>query len=231
MKLRSNEFKGLNKLRPVMMDLNILPNTNSGLFTWPGDDLQHRQNEWLIHLKPGQIQELEPAAQHYLRLGRDIGSIKKRFPPTDFLRTSRKTKQKLLHGIGVGVLRRLPIAQYTSKTAARIFCGIGVHLGCARSQNAARHILGHVRDIGANPNDPSVRIYQTNARQIFHTQSTDIVALMCLKDAKEDGDSLLVSAETIYDEVHSKSSDLLSYFFNLIATDRRGEIPKCMAPL
>ena len=150
------------------MDLNILSNTISGPSTWRRDDLQHRQNEWLIHLKSGQIQELEPAAQHYLPLGRDIGSIKKDdFPLPTFSEHLEKLKQKLLHGIEVGVLQRLPIAQYTSKTAARIFCGIGVHLGSARSQNAAGHILGHVRDIGANPNDPSVRIYQTNARQIF----------------------------------------------------------------
>ena len=136
----------------------------------------------------------------------------------------------MLHGIGVEVLRGLPIAQYTPKTAATIFCGIGAHLGSARSQNAAGHILGHVRDMGANPNDPSVRIYQTNARQSFHTDSADVVALMCLKDAKEGGESLLVSAETIYNEMRAKRPDLLSYLFDPIATDRRGEVPMGMAP-
>ena len=214
-----------------MIDLKILPNTISGPSAWRGDDLQHRQNEWLIHLKQDHIQELETAAQHYMSLGRDIGSLKKEdFSLPTFSKHLEKLKQKLLHGIGVEILRGLPVAQYTPKTAATIFCGIGVHLGSARSQNAAGYILGHVRDMGANPKDLSVRIYHTNARQSFHTDSADVVALMCLKDAKEGGDSLLVSAETIYNEMHAKRPDLLSYLFDPIATDRRGEIPKGMAP-
>jgi hypothetical protein len=138
--------------------------------------------------------------------------------------------QKLLHGIGVEVIRGLPIQSYSLEFAAAIFCGLGAHLGSARSQNAAGHILGHVRDIGADPNDPNARIYQTNARQSFHTDSADVVALMCLQDAKEGGDSLLVSAETIYNEMRATRPDLLSLLFDPIATDRRGEVPEGMKP-
>lgn len=64
----------------------------------------------------------------------------------------------------------------------------------------------------------------------FHSDSADVVALICLKDAKEGGDSLLVSTETIYNEMHAKCPDLLSYFFDPITTDRSAEIPKGMAP-
>ena len=65
-----------------MIDLNILPNTISGPSAWRGDDLQYRQNEWLIHMKQDHIHELETAAQHYMSLGREIGSLKKEdFPP------------------------------------------------------------------------------------------------------------------------------------------------------
>ena len=67
------------------MDLNTLPNIISGPSAWRGDDLQNRQNEWLIHLQQDQIRELETAAQHYLSLGRDIDIIKKEdFPLTTF---------------------------------------------------------------------------------------------------------------------------------------------------
>lgn len=151
-----------------MIDLNILPNTISGPSAWRGDDLQNRQNAWLIHLKQNDIHELENTSQHYMSLERDIGSLKKEdFPVPFFTKHLEKLKQKLLHGIRVEVLCGLTISQYTPKTAATIFCGIGLHLGSAQSQNAAGHILGHVRDIGANPNAPSLRIYQTNARQSF----------------------------------------------------------------
>jgi hypothetical protein len=53
---------------------------------------------------------------------------------------------------------------------------------------------------------------------------------MCLQDTKEGGDSLLVSAETIYNEMGAKRLDLLALLFDLIATDRRGEVPEGMEP-
>ena len=42
----------------------------------------------------------------------------------------------------------------------------------------------------------------------------------------EGGESLLVSAESIYNRMHSERPDLLMKLFDPIATDRRGEIPE-----
>ncbi len=214
-----------------MTVLNAIPERLDGPSAWMGTDLQTRQNEWLYTLCASDISEIEHAARHYLSLGRDVGEITAQdFPLPQFSQHLQKMSQKLLHGIGVEVIRGLPIQSYSLEFAAAIFCGLGAHLGSARSQNAAGHILGHVRDIGADPNDPNARIYQTNARQSFHTDSADVVALMCLQDAKEGGDSLLVSAETIYNEMRATRPDLLSLLFDPIATDRRGEVPEGMKP-
>ncbi len=214
----------------MMLDPS-LPEQFSGPSAWLGADMQQRQEDWLIELSPDDIAELEHAADHYLSLDRDIGEIRKEdFPLGGFARHLEYLKDKLLHGIGFEVLRGLPIGSYDQKKAAAIFCGIGSHLGSARSQNAAGHILGHVRNIGADPKDPNTRIYQTNARQSFHTDSTDVVGLMCLHEAKEGGDSLLVSAETIYNRMKAERPDLLERLFDRIATDRRGEIPEGMEP-
>jgi hypothetical protein len=139
-------------------------------------------------------------------------------------------RQTLLHGIGFRVLRGLPVADLSQEVAAAIFCGVGAHLGRARSQNAAGHILGHVRDQGADANDPNTRIYQTSARQTFHTDSADAVGLLCLREAMEGGDSLLVSVETIFNRMRAERPDLLALLFDPIATDRRGEVPEGMKP-
>jgi len=193
--------------------------------------MQSNPDLWLIQLTDGDIADLEQAARHYLSLGRDIGEITKQdFPLKSFNTRLEGMKNTLLNGHGFEVLRGLPIETYTQEMAAAIFCGIGAHLGSARSQNAAGHILGHVRNIGADPNDPNARIYQTNARQSFHTDSADVVALLCLREAKEGGDSLLVSAETIFNRMREARPDLLEYLFDPIATDRRGEIPTGMKP-
>ena len=169
-----------------MTILNTIPEKFVGPSAWVGTDLQSRQSEWLYTLTADDISEIEHAARHFLTLGRDVGEITVRdFPLPQFSDHLQNMSEKLLRGIGVEAIRGLPIKSYSQEMAAAIFCGIGAHLGPARSQNAAGHILGHVRDIGADPNDPNARIYQTSARQSFHTDSADVVALMCLQDAKE----------------------------------------------
>jgi len=208
-----------------------LPERFDGPSAWQGCELRKTPEAWLYHLTEDDIAELERAAAHFLSLGRDIGAIDKAsFPLTRFSVHLEALSEKLLHGIGVEVLRGLPVDRYDQRTAAAIFCGIGAHLGRARSQNAAGHVLGHVRDTGADPGDATTRIYQTNARQSFHTDSADVVGLLCLRAAKEGGDSLLVSAETIYNRMRADRPDLLERLFDPIATDRRGEVPEGAKP-
>lgn len=199
--------------------------------SWVGADLAATPGRWRYELTAHDIAELESAAAGYLALGRDIGEITaEAFPLGAFARHLRSLREQLMNGVGVEVITGLPIDRYDRATAAAIFCGIGAHLGGARSQNAAGHILGHVRDTGADPKDTKTRIYQTSARQTFHTDSADCVGLLCLKDAKEGGDSLLVSAGAIYNRMAAEAPDLLDRLFDPIATDRRGEVPEGMKP-
>jgi hypothetical protein len=84
-------------------------------------------------------------------------------------------------------------------------------------------VLGNAR-IWADA-DPNDSIYQTSARQTFHTDSCDIVALLCLKTARSGGLSALVSSTTIFNEMRRRRPDLLASLFRPVATDRRGEVP------
>lgn len=214
-----------------MFDLDDLPERFDGPAAWSGTDMADRSAEWSIELSAEDIQDLESAAQHYRSLGRDVGEITAaEFPLAHFDRHLESMKRKLLRGIGFEVLRGLPVEKYDQEFAATVFCGIGSHVGTARSQNAQGHILGHVRDTGATSRDPKTRIYQTAERQSFHTDSADIVGLLCLRDAKEGGDSLLVSALTIYNRMRAERPDLLALLFEPIATDRRGEVPEGADP-
>ena len=215
----------------VMTKLDLLPDKIDIPAAWTGKKMLVNKDQWLIQLNPEDISDLENAAACFLSLNKDIGEITKEdFPLARFSKHLEKLQQKLIHGIGVEVIRGLPIETYSQELAATIFCGIGSHLGSARSQNAQGHILGHVRDTGANAADPKTRIYQTSARQTFHTDSADVVGLLCLREAKEGGLSLLVSAISIYNRMLSERPDLLTLLFDPIATDRRGEIPEGEKP-
>lgn len=208
-----------------------IPEKITGPAAWLGRDMQDRSDEWIVTLSSDDVAELEAAARHFLSLGRDLGEISSAdFPLPSFGAHLARMKEKLLHGIGFEVLRGLPVERYDQLFAATIFCGIGTHLGSARSQNAQGHILGHVRNTGASSRDPNTRIYQTAERQSFHTDSADIVGLLCLRNAKVGGDSLLVSALSIYNRMRREDPELLERLFDPVATDRRGEVPPGAKP-
>ncbi|MBV7394610.1 TauD/TfdA family dioxygenase [Mameliella sediminis] len=214
-----------------MSILDSIPDRIDGPQAWTGDEMRANPSRWLVQLDAKDVADLEQAAAHFLSLDRDVGEItRKDFPLRNFQSHLEQLQKKLRNGNGVEVLRGLPIKTYDQKTAATIFCGIGAHLGVARSQNAAGHILGHVRDLGADASNPNTRIYQTADRQTFHTDSADVVGLLCLRNAREGGDSLLVSAVSIYNRMRAERPDLLERLFDPIATDRRGEVPEGMQP-
>ena len=208
-----------------------LPNAIEKPSAWLAADMSRNPDAWLYELTAEDIADLEASAIHFQRLGINIGKISKEtFPLVTFNGHIAKLKQTLLSGVGLEVLRGLPIKKYSQAFAATIFCGVGAYIGSARSQNADGHILGHVRDIGADSDDPNSRIYQTCKRQTFHTDSADVVGLLCIREAREGGKSMLVSAETIYNRMKRDCPDLLEKLFDPIATDRRGEIPDGAKP-
>ena len=192
---------------------------------WYGSNMATHPELWTYHLTPPEITELKVAADAFLCSGSDIGLLT---VPTFVLpRLAPKLtdlRNELKDGIGFRLIRGLPVGELTPAQIATIFCGIGTHIGALRSQNAQGHLLGHVRDVGADPQDYRTRIYQTNARQTFHTDSSDAVALLCLRDGMEGGNSLLASSVTIYNEIASRAPELLPRLFDPIATDRRGEV-------
>jgi Taurine catabolism dioxygenase TauD, TfdA family len=228
-----NSFGNLINWRLHFSDWNIqMPEietpmtTLSGPAAWTGSEMITTPEKWLVHLTSDQVEELESAARHFSILGKDIGEVSiDDFPLPTFKYHLRKLQEKLRGGCGVEVIRGLPVKAYSQTFAATIFCGIGAYLGSARSQNAQGHILGHVRDTGASSADPNTRIYLTSERQSFHTDSSDVVGLLCLKDAQKGGRSLLVSALTIYNRMFEERPDLLEKLFEPISTDRRGEVP------
>jgi hypothetical protein len=85
-------------------------------------------------------------------------------------------------------------------------------------------------DMGLNADDPNVRIYQTHERQTFHTDSSDIVGLVCLQQAKAGGDSALVSSNSIYNAMRRDHPALAAALFDPIATDRRGDVAAGQLP-
>jgi len=208
-----------------------LPPEQTGAAAWYGPEIAKR-NDWIMPLGAAEVAEIEAATKALVARDADIAVLKPQdFPlPTLGATLRSRVDGEVLNGRGFLLLRGLPVERWSMREAATAFFGLGAHLGSARSQNGKGHVLGHVQDLGLDVNDPNVRIYQTHERQTYHTDSCDIVGLLCLKTAKSGGLSALVSSTTIFNEMRRRRPDLLKLLFQPIATDRRGEVPEGQKP-
>ena len=192
---------------------------------WKGPEIKSKPELWIWELESDDVNELTTATQQFLQSGEPLENISKsNFHLPRLEKKLAEIKNDLIDGTGFKLIRGLDSSRFSRQEIATLFMGLGSHLGSPRSQNAAGHLLGHVRNVGADVNDTHTRIYQTNERQTFHTDSSDIVALICLQTAQSGGESMLVSAETIYNEMLKLRPDLAELLFEPVATDKRGEI-------
>lgn len=206
------------------------PGRIEGPQAWYGRDMAQR-TDWLTQFTAQDLAEIDAAVRAHRAGGKQLGEIS----PENFKLPTlgpklAKVLEDLLEGRGFALLRGFQVDVNDIEGAAIAYLGVGSHLGSFRSQNAKGHLLGHVKDLGLDISDPKVRYYQTTRELEYHTDSCDIVGLICLKTAKEGGESRLCSSTTLYNEILARRPDLLPLLFNPFPTDRRGEIPPGMKP-
>jgi hypothetical protein len=185
------------------------------------------QTEWCHEWSPAEIVEIERAVATAEASGRPlIGMTSADFPLQTVAERLATARRYLLDGPGFYLLRGLPVERWTLKQAATAFWGLGTHFGEACSQNGKGHVLGHVKNLGLDYRDPSVRGYQTSARLPYHTDSSDIVGLLCWRTARSGGLSSVVSSSTLYNEIARRRPDLLAVLQQPFCRTRWGEIPE-----
>jgi hypothetical protein len=195
---------------------------------WYGRDLATRR-DWIREFSADELAEIAAAVDGARRIPcESLNPENFRLPRLG--KALREILAELLEGRGFVLLRGLPVERMTREEQALAYLGMGAWLGSFRSQNAKGHLLGHVKDLGLDIRDPRVRYYQTNRKLEYHTDSVDIVGLLCLKTAKAGGESYLASSMTVFNEVLARRPDLVPALFEPFPTDRRGEVPEGMQP-
>jgi len=201
----------------------MTPTPVAGPSAWTGEEMRAR-GDWLVRLAADDVAEVEAALAAALAGGRDIATLSAAdFPLPTLGPRLLAWRGEILDGRGFVQLRGLPVHRWTMREAATAWFGLGAHLGRAVTQNAKGHVLGHVRDLGLDAADPGVRVYQTTARQNFHTDSCDIVGLLCLRTARSGGLSCIVSSAAIHNAMLATRPDLVAELHRPLAIDRRGE--------
>lgn len=207
-----------------------VPEVVTGDAAWHARDMSI-STEWIHVLSAEDIKEIDLALESFHAGGLSMAEINpETFPLPRFSEKLSKVLNEIINGRGFVLLRGLPVERYGKADSAIAYLGIGAHLGSFRSQNAKGHLLGHVRNIGADISDSKTRYYQTNKALEYHTDSCDIVGLLCLQTSKSGGESRIASSVTIYNEMMSRRPDLAVQLFHPFPTDRREEIPEGMDP-
>ena len=204
------------------------PGAIGGKAAWRGVEMMKRRREWVYNFTNAELSELDNAMRGSFQM--EIADIRR----TSFVLPTlgpifNSIRKEILKGRGFVLLRGIPTLDYTVEEAARVFYGLGTYFGNARSQNSKGHLLGHVCNLGgehdAFKNPGKTRIYQTRVRQAFHTDSIDVVALLCLQKSKSGGESSICSSVSIHDEMYRRDEDLWEVMYKPFWRDRRGEVP------
>lgn len=201
-----------------------------GAAAWRGPDMARRP-DWIVRFSNADVAEIERAVDAALARGAELLALTcEEFPLPRLARRLRAVAEEVVRGRGFVLLRGLPVERWTRQQTAFAFWGLGRYFGDPVPQNAEGHLLGHVKDIGKDPTNPTHRIYQTRHRHLFHTDSCDVVGLLCLKRAKSGGLSRIVSSTTIVNEMARRRPDLAAVLAAPFIVDRKGEVPAGRGP-
>ncbi len=131
-------------------------------------------------------------------------------------------RARLRDGRGAVLLRGLPALP--AAEAGWLLWAIGAGLGEAEPQDAMGSLLHHVRDVGAQvATSDHVRGFQTSSALDFHNDGGEAFALYCVAGGQRGGDSLLVSAAAVYDEIQRLRPDLAAALRDPVDFDTRAQ--------
>ena len=180
---------------------------------WRGDELAHAQGARYLFTESEiaeVINALAKVKQQTLPLERISPA---QFPLVRFGQKLNEISEALERGPGACRLLGFPSHRFAVNDLKRIFWGIGSYLGTPVSQSASGERLLSVRDGGYGVADPKTRGPNTNKRLRFHTDRCDVIAFMCLNQARSGGDNYLVSSAAVHNEILHRRPDLLAELY------------------
>ncbi len=174
---------------------------------WRGPEIDYRA-EGLHILSNVDLAEIERALAHLKSLGPvDFGEIgPTEFPLERVGAFMRGLRETLRYGRGFALVRGLPRERYSADDMARIYFGLGCYLGEPIHQSYQGELLGHVIDVSDIEKTP--RAYHHGGQIEMHTDSCDVIGLMCLRSSREGGASRISSSIAVHNEIVRTRPDL-----------------------
>ncbi len=168
---------------------------------WKSEEL-YEDTSWIWPFSQESLDELDAALQYSKSLGLAEQAVTRDdFPLPNVAKVLDAMLDELEYGRGLVLMRGLPVEKYSPEDLRRLYWGMGTHLGTAESQNIKGELLQEVTDLGFDYNTDAHRGSMSSAQLRAHCDLTDIVGLLCVRPAREGGESTIRSAITIYNEM------------------------------
>ena len=188
---------------------------------WKGSEIPPLE-ELAYRLPEEEIAEVRAAVRAAEALGRPARELTAAdFPLPLLSERIAQWRDELTGGLGLQVIRGLPVEAWSQEQAELFFWCFGLHFGRPGEQNPDGHLLGHVIDTGADRDGEVVRLYKTAANIDYHCDAADVVGLLCLHKAKRGGQSRIVSSVSVFNELLSRRPELAARLFEPLLLDIR----------
>lgn len=194
---------------------------------WSAQSLALRQDEILHDVGDEARVEILRALEHIRANRFSLATVEQedmRLPA--LAREIPALRARLDHGIGFFVLRGLPFDQMSFDEAQILAWVVSNYLGKVIRQNYSGLRVELLKDQKRSDGDP-YRISQTNRYFAFHSDNgvleprpPNYIGLTCLRPAKQGGESVLVSAYTLHNELLARDPDLLAVLYGEFLADK-----------
>jgi hypothetical protein len=209
----------------------------TGPAVWHGAEMKNSPR-WIRDLPRDAVAELDGALQAVKAKGLTWSQItREAFPLASLEGLLSDIRDELENGCGILKLRGFPVDRYDEDDLRRVYFGLGTHLGTPVFQNRSGELMRAIRDEGAHVGRTygETRTQQggkflssyartlTNGGLRFHTDRTDVVGLLCVRQARAGGVSTLASTPAIHNAILARRPELLDELFGDYWRSRFGE--------
>ena len=198
-----------------------------GKAAWTRDQISPR--DWEVPVPEAAVRELDAALDALRGAPAPVESLRpEAFRLEACAGVMRQVRTRLVDGIGMAIIDRLPVTRYTvdeSRTVAWLLASL---LGRVVAQKREGVFLYDVKDTGKSL-EYGVRRSLTNLAQPFHTDgpwltlTPEFIGLYCIQSARDGGLSRYTSLLTAHNELRRRHPDLLPRLYQPFHWDRQAE--------
>lgn len=180
-------------------------------WVWSSAELAAR-SDWIVEFDPQARADLDAALVSVKRSALPVEQITAReFPLPSLSDRLEGVRRMLGHGLGLCLLRGLPVDRYSQEDLGLLLWGIGTHLGRGVSQSYRGDVIGEVMDM--THTGDARRAYRSPRPLDLHVDLVDVVGLLCVRRARSGGASLVASSIAIHNAILAERPDLLAALY------------------